>query len=187
MNTDQLAKAFGKVAWSYIFLYMDFNFLVVNVLPDWVGYLLILPALPALAERVPAVMLLKPLGVFLAVWHGLNWVLGSFGGAIEIYVLDVLEAALALYFFFQLLTNLAEIPRQLDFPEEKKLLQLRTVQAVVITLTALTIPWDSSQVLTMALAVVHLVVVLWVCGLLFALKKKLEMTSESEDEEMEHL
>lgn len=34
MNTDKLAKAFGKVAWSYIFLYMDFNFLVVNVLPD---------------------------------------------------------------------------------------------------------------------------------------------------------
>lgn len=174
MNTDQLAKAFGKVAWSYIFLYMDFNFLVVNVLPDWVGYLLILPALPALAERVPAVILLKPLGVVLALWHGLNWGLGIFGGSIEIYILDVLEAVLALYFFFQLLTNLAEILRQMGFPEEKKILQLRTVQAVLITLTALTIPWDGSQVLTMALAVIHLVVVLWVCVILFQIKKTME-------------
>lgn len=174
MNTDNLAKAFGKVAWSYIFLYMDFNFLVVNVLPDWVGYLLILSALPALAERVPAVMLLKPLGVVLALWHGLNWGLGIFGGSIEIYILDVLEAVLALYLFFQLLTNLAEILQQMEFPEEKKILQLRTVQAVLITLTALTIPWDGSQVLTMALAVIHLVVVLWVCVILFQIKKTME-------------
>lgn len=173
MNLDKLAKAFGKLAWSYIFLYMDVTLLVVKVLPDWVGFLLILSALPVLAERVPSVLLLKPLGIVLALWHGLNWGLGIFGDSMEIYILDVLEAVLALYFFFQLLTNLAEILAQLEFPEEKKILQLRTVQAVLITLTALTIPWDSSQYLTLALGIVHLVVVLWVCVLLFSIKKQL--------------
>ena len=182
MNNDKLANAFGKVAWAYVFLYMDVTLLVVNVLPKWVGFLLILSAFPVLSEHVPAMTLLRPLGLILALWHGLNWGLDIFGGSIEVYILDVLEAILALYFFFQLLTNLAEILQQLELTEAKKILTLPTVQAVLITCTALVIPLISSQWITMTLGGIHLVVVLWVCALLFGIKKKLEHSSQPMEE-----
>ena len=48
-----LAKSISRVAWSYVFLYLDVNIGVdggsLNLLPDFICYVLILYALPGLA------------------------------------------------------------------------------------------------------------------------------------------
>ena len=167
MKTKQLSEAIGWLAWSYVFLYVDFTLLVVNILPDWAAYLLILKALPVLAEWVPSAILLRPLGRILCTWCAAEWILESLGRPVDVYLLTVLISVISLYFFFQLLTNLAEILRILNFSEEKKILRLRTVQAVMFTLTALPFPWERYMWLTTGIVIIYLLIALWVCVILF--------------------
>ena len=92
-------------------------------------------------------------------------------------------SVLVLYFNFQLLTNLAEVARKYGYPEEKKMLQLRTVQAILTTVAAIPLPWEEVGYLYFGLAVVHLIVVAWICVVLFRLRKKMSLAYDAPVEE----
>lgn len=138
MGYENRYNGIGKAAWGYFFIYIDFKINSVSILPAFVGYLLFLSAIRYLRQEEPELELLRPLGVVLVLWHGLNW-LGSFfgvgpGGTWQ--VADILVSMVNLYFHFQLLTNLATIARKYQ-PEgytlDEELLRYRTVQTVVLT------------------------------------------------------
>ena len=74
-----LSGAASLVAWGYLFLYFNLNLGPVDVLPNWLGYGMMLRALPALGRAVPAAALLRPLASMLAGWQGLLWVLPILG------------------------------------------------------------------------------------------------------------
>ena len=138
MGCENRYNGIGKAAWGYFFIYIDFKINSVSLLPTFVGYLLFLSAINDLWEEERELELLKPLGIILAVWHGLNW-LGSFvgvglGGMWQ--VADILIGMVNLYFHFQLVTNLASVARKHQ-PEgyslDAELLRYRTVQTVILT------------------------------------------------------
>ncbi|MBR2409517.1 MAG: hypothetical protein IKB07_11260 [Lachnospiraceae bacterium] len=138
MGNEKRYTGIGKVAWGYLFVYFNLKINSVSLLPAFVGYLLFLSAIGDLREDERELELLKPLGIILAVWHGLNW-LGSFwnaglGGKWQ--VVDILIGMINLYFHFQLLTNLASVARRYQSERQvfdKKLLGYRTVQTVILT------------------------------------------------------
>lgn len=138
MRNEELYTGIGRTAWGYLFVYFNININSVSLLPAFVGYLLFLSAINNLREEERELELLKPLGIILAVWHGLNW-LGSFwnaglGGMWQ--VADILIGMINLYFHFQLLTNLASVARRYQ-PEgyllDAELLRYRTIQTVILT------------------------------------------------------
>ena len=140
MNRDELAGAVGKIAWGYVFLYLDFRLGTVDVLPDWVFCLLAVRALPVLAKAVPAAALLERLGILLGVWFSLLWVLEMFR-LTPPYLVLILVSALCLYFHFQLLTNLAELAERTGCGRGRSLLILRTVLTLLTTVLALPVDW----------------------------------------------
>lgn len=174
MNHKSLASAVKYIAWGYLFFYIDLNLGSLDILPNWVCFFLAVKSLPLLAEAVPSAKLLHSLGTLLGVYYVFDWLLTTIGYPIEWYLITVFIAVLALYFNFQLLTNLAEATRLGGYPQEKKILHLRTVQAVLATVAALPIPWDAHSVLGTGLAVVHLAAAAWICVVLFGLRKKME-------------
>ncbi len=138
MGDENRYNGIGKAAWGYLFIYFDFKINTVSLLPAFVGYLLFLSAINDLREEERELELLKPLGIILVVWHGLNW-LGSFWGAGPggtWQVADILIGMVNLYFHFQLVTNLASVARKYQ-PEgyslDEELLRYRTVQTVILT------------------------------------------------------
>ncbi len=139
MGYENRYNEIGKAAWGYFFIYIDFKINSVSLLPAFVGYLLFLSVINYLREEERELELLRPLGVILAIWHGINW-LASFGGADLngiLPVVDILVGLVNLYFHFQLLTNLASISRKHQ-PEgytlDAELLRYRTVQTVLLTI-----------------------------------------------------
>ena len=78
-KTMALSGAASLVAWGYLFLYLNINLGPVDILPNWLGYGMMLRALPALGSAVPAAALLRPLASMLAGWQGLLWVLPILG------------------------------------------------------------------------------------------------------------
>ncbi len=183
MEREKLEKAIKSIAWGYVLLHVNINLGSLNLLPDWLGYVLILGALPILSEAEPSALLLRPLGILLALWEGLVWGLTSLGAPPNFMALGLVAAALSLYFHFQLLTNLSALARQHNSPQEKKLLHLRTVRTLLITVLALPIPWEQHIALTTGMAVVNLIVGFWICSLLFSLRRSLmESATQTETE-----
>lgn len=171
----QLAGAVKRIAWGYVLMHVNFNLGTMDILPDWAGYLLILSVLPVLAAEEEAAKLLKPFGVILTVWEVLVWVVNLLGVQNWDWGwLSIVETVVSLYFHFQLLTNLAAVSEKYGCPETKRILTLRTVQTLLTTVLALPLPWEEYEALALLLLVVSLVVVIWICRVLFSLRRSLQ-------------
>ncbi|MGN1002756.1 MAG: hypothetical protein ACI4PC_08295 [Oscillospiraceae bacterium] len=185
---EKLTGAVKRVAWGYLFLTLNFNLGRLNILPGWLGYALILAALPALAEEGRPFRLLRPLAIGLAAWDAAVWalallgvtgeMLGSTGsiGASLVSFANLLVGVVSLYFHFQLLTDLAAVAENRGCPQAKRLLTLRTVRTLLAAAALLPLPWQSAEWLGLLLALAAVAVVAWLCVLLFSfcgsLKKK---------------
>ena len=65
MENTKLASAVLRICLSYVLMHLDINIGNLDMLPEWMGYLLILSTLKTLSEYKRASSLLKPLGVAL--------------------------------------------------------------------------------------------------------------------------
>ena len=187
---EKLCRAIKHIAWGYVLLYLDVNLATFNILPDWLGFLLILFALPALADEVPSAALLRPFAILLAAWEGFEWLAKLFGASIgvDLTVPFLIVNVIVLYFHFQLLTDLAALSEKYGCPQTRKLLQLRTVNTLIATALALPLPWEQTEWLAIAALLVYGAIVIWICFVLFGLKRSLteeENNEETEEEETE--
>lgn len=177
MERQRLTDGLKMIAFGYLLLHLNINLGTCNVLPNWLGYLLILKALPILGEYEPSALLLTPIGTLLAVWEGALWGMALFSLTPDIYLLRVVASVIALYFHFQLLTNLADIAQKFGCKERRSILMLRTVRTILITLVALPIPWESIKVLSVWIAIIYVFVAIWICVVLFSFRRSLNEES----------
>ena len=179
---EKLCQAVRLIAWGHILLYLHFNLETIDILPDWLGYVLMLRALPALSEEESSANLLKPLGIALAVWEGFMWIAALLGIDTSVGVVTVISyviTVVSMYFHFQLLTNLASAAEKYNCEHSGKILLLRTVNTILILVLALPFPWDKAEAATIILLVAMAIVTIWKCFVLFSVKKELEgMISE---------
>lgn len=178
---QNLCRAIKYIAWAYVLIYLDINLGTFNILPNWLGFLLILHALPALAEAVSSAALLRPFAILLAAWEGFEWLAKLFGGTIstDFMMVSLISTVITLYFHFQLLTDLATLSEQHCCPQTDKILHLRTVNTLIATALALPLPWQKIEWFAIAALLVYGAIVIWLCFVLFGLKRSL---TEEEDE-----
>ena len=144
----QLAGVCGSVALGYLLIHLEINLGTLDILPDWVGFLLMVEAIGELAEQQPSARLLRPLGLLLAAWNFVAWVDAIFsidlswgGGFSDLPVLALVIRVVSLYFHFQLLTNIADAAEGY-IPDQCAILRRRrTMQTLFLTLIALPLPW----------------------------------------------
>ena len=170
---EQLCKAVKQIAWGYVLLHLNINLGTLNILPDWLGYYWMLSSLPVLAKEEPSAALLRPLGLLLTAWAALLWLAALIGAVLPTEGMDLIITVVSLYFHFQLLTNLAAIARTYDCPQEERILRLRTVRTLLITLLFLPLPWEDTLPAAFAVILLHLIVAIWICSVLFSLRNSL--------------
>lgn len=184
MNTEfeKLCRGVSKAAWAYFFLYFDFNLFLLNVLPDFVCYILLWQAIGLLSGEERDLELLRPLCVLLGARSGIDYLLSVFGISVSAVplvdmLLLILDAA-ALYFHFQLFTDFARIAQRYQREGEsldRRMLKLRAVQAILTTLTAVVVylfPQPQRyEMLYIAITIAALVVAMMLMFGLFALRR----------------
>lgn len=186
-DIQKLCGAIKYIALGYVLLYFDINLGKLSLLPDWLGFLLILRTLPALAEHVPSAALLRRLAILLIAWHAVKWSATLFNIPTESYpawqILSLIIAVLSLYFHFQLLTDLATLSEEHGCPQTASLRRLRTVNTLIGTAFAIPLPWEKSEWLAIVTLVVYLVVWIWISIVLFGLKNDLALEEKLAEEE----
>lgn len=101
-----IRKALSEAIWGYVFLYFNLNIGTVDLLPEFVGWILLLSAVRGLEKERRDLKLLRPFAHVMIVLSVLEW-LGSFLGLSVgglFLPLDLVIAAVRLYFHFQFLT-----------------------------------------------------------------------------------
>lgn len=191
-NDEKLYRGVSHAAWAYFFLYFNVNLGSLNILPDFVCYLLLWSAIGCLEEEERDLALLRPLCVLLGVWAGADWVLTLLGGTLDgrFLPMDLLISVAAIYFHFQLFTDFAHLAARYQPQGEEldgRLLRLRTVHTLLLTAVAVlgycfpngaqftfpgsSLPEGTAGFLLMGMALAGLVVALMLMFGLFALRK----------------
>ena len=198
-NHEKLYRGVSHAAWAYFFLYFDINLGSLNILPDFVCYLLLWSAIGCLEEEERDLTLLRPLCVLLGVWAGADWVFTLFQEPLDgqFPPVDLFLAVAAIYFHFQLFPDFAHLAARYQPPGEeldRSLLRLRTVHTLLLTAVAvLTWPFPNGTqlsfsdgsfqeklagLLLLGLALAGLVVALMLMFGLFSLRKYFRPTEE---------
>lgn len=66
-------RGLTKIAWGYVFLHLNLNLGTLNVLPNWVGYLLFFSAITLLGDQLRDLTLLKPFCILLGARELADW------------------------------------------------------------------------------------------------------------------
>lgn len=175
------ATAVKRIAYAYIFLYLNINLGTINLLPEWIGYIYILSAIPLIEEKEQSAQYLRIPLLILAGWAGISWLAAIFGFSPDWKIIYIFPLALRLYMHFQLLTNIADIAAYFGLNEAAaKIKKLRSLSVIFDTALQLmsTLLLDNPYIL-LALAVAPLVVVVIIFFSLFSLKNNIvELQSE---------
>ena len=175
MNLENLTKSIHRIAFAHVVLHLNINLGTLNILPDWLGYAMILSGLNDLAEEEPSAALLRPLGKLLLWWWGAMWIFQLLDTEVDgggfVYIVSVIR----LYFQFQLLTNIAAIAVKYAPDCEGRILRLRTVMTLVVTGYTLVSAVTVHVAITAVTAVVYCVSAVWLCRELMELSNRLEL------------
>lgn len=192
---EKLYRGTSHAAWGYLFYYLDINLGSVSILPRFVGYLLFLWAIRYLRDQRRDLTLLRPLGLLLALFYGADWLASWLGTTIDgqFLVLDLVIGAASLYFHFQFLTDCAALAAAYQAPGDtldRRLLRWRTMQTVLITVTAIILSinstgplgkaWDRAAfILTIVCLIASLCLTLCLMAALFALRRLFREDAEN--------
>ena len=175
-----IPKALSHIAWGNLLILLDFSLNRLDLLPNWVGYLLIFYAIGWLAGELRDLPLLRPFCTLLLLAELADWVAVFLTGEAltgRLFLVNALLVCVSLYFHFQLLTDLAGLAgrREEAGPLARRLRICRNVDAVTRVL-ALLLAWlPGPEGLLTALAALLVIVGLVVCIIiahdLFALRR----------------
>ncbi len=171
-----------RVGWSYVLLHLDINLGTVDILPAWVGYLIILRSLPVLGKQRSSALLLKPFSWLLLFTSLADWLAKIIGSSLQqmlifdglAFLLDLILVLVRLYFHFQLLTDIAVIAKQENYPYVKELLNVRLVYTISMTIVALPFWFDGDQyrgAIGIGIALINVVAAVMICRRLLRLGK----------------
>lgn len=177
---EQLCSAIKKIFWGYILLYFNINLGTIDILPGWLGYIFFYQAINnGIDMEEESVKLLKPICTILAVYNFITWFLNMFAISTDIYIVNEVVAVIALYFHFQLLTNLANIAHKYGCEQKQSLLHLRTVHTILMTILAFTVHFEEIYWLSLCIVVVQVVIMICICFVLSKFKYTIEDLPEN--------
>lgn len=169
-----LGMAVKKIAWGYILIHSAISIGTLDLLPDWLGFSFMLAAIRKLQEEEESMGLLEPLAKILIVWNAIVWAGKFLGWNLEAFPFAIIINIVGIYFHFQMLTNLASIAEKRESERGKSIRILRTVETLMNTVLTIMLYLHISEGWMIAVAIVGLIGVIWICSVLFGLARELE-------------
>lgn len=180
MKSDHYLRALSHIAWAYIFLLLNIsignNSVNINLLPAWIGWLLIFQALPEIEKQERTAVLLRPVATLLGIWDAVCWITSVFtGNSLSLPLLQLIISSLNLYFHFQFFTDLASAAKSHGLTNHcRRMLRMRTFATIynaVITVLSFVWPLDLFSGISLFLVTgVTLFLIVWILATLFSFR-----------------
>lgn len=173
---EQLCKSIKKIGWGYVMLYFSINIGTIDILPSWWSYIMFFREgiEGGLIQEEESVKLLKPIGLVLGIYGLITWLLTMFTIPTDMLLINEIISVLSLYYHFQLLTNLANIAKKYQCPQERALLNLRTIQTILLTILSFVVHFEDLYELSIVFMIIQIIVMIFICIYLRKFKHALE-------------
>ncbi len=150
-------KAIKNVAWSIILSTFHINIGVFDILPDWLGYILLFSAVKAISDVQPTAGLLKPFAVIIIADSILDTVLKFMGTSVGIYVYNLVISVIYIYIYFQILTDIWHTASHCNTDTGWLIPPLRNITTVTHTIAFVLMSMEGNSYVIIAAAVVNIV------------------------------
>ncbi len=70
---NSLIGGISKIAWGFVFILFHFKINSIDLLPDFIGYILVAIGIGSLSENLGHLKLLRPLSIIIAIWAASVW------------------------------------------------------------------------------------------------------------------
>lgn len=196
MNTyEKLYNGITQAAFGYLFIFININLGTVNIIPDFVGYILFLSAISRLKEFIAELALLRTLGIIMTAWHFADWIFTIIGwqGNNIVQIIGIIITIINLYFHFQLLTDfstMAKMYQRKDCTYNVKILSYRTFIVIILTFSAIfsffvpLLGEMTTMIISAILALCGVTASILLLAALFGLRKNLSTEEEYPPEEI---
>ncbi len=72
-ENNSLRRGISQIAWGFVFILFHFKINSIDLLPDFVGYILAAIGIGSLADALGHLKILKPLSIVIAIWTASLW------------------------------------------------------------------------------------------------------------------
>jgi hypothetical protein len=153
---------------GFIFIFLDFNLNLDNstieLIPDFIGYLIMLGGLRVMAGESPAFAKVRPHAVFMAFYTGIVWLLEVFGVTVSLgalsFLLGIASLVISLYISYTIIIGVRDMESRygthLNSDSLKTAWNLLTVSTILAYLLLLLVP-----VLSVLCIIVSLIAAIW--------------------------
>ena len=133
-----IASALRLLAWGMIFILLDINLNIFDILPDIFGWALLLSGVSRVAKHRAEAEHLRVFALILLAGSAIEFFEKVFGGEFYsgFYAVFVLMCVISLYFYFALFTFVASFAREYSPERERGILICRNIYSAVFCFNA---------------------------------------------------
>ena len=172
--TNEIIIGLKNIALGYIFIMFRINLGTIDILPDFIGYVLIYKGIKILLNIVTSLKLLQNFAVLLGVISFIKWILAIFNSNIRIYLISVIITIITLYFDFQLITDIMEIATKSRYLHVSDLKLLRNMKVIIYTVIYLMTYFFINETIMVILIFIQLGICLLIVYMIYDLAKWIE-------------
>ena len=178
-----IASALRLLAWGMIFILLDINLNIFDILPDIFGWALLLSGVSRVAKHRAEAEHLRVFALILLAGSAIEFFEKVFGGEFYsgFYAVFVLMCVISLYFYFAFFTCIAAIAREYSSEREKGILWCRNIYSAVFCFnTVVSVLEMNYTVLNFVGVLINVVMMVAICFFVFLLSEEI---SRGEDKE----
>ena len=153
---NRYPKAVSRVAWWYFLTTFNLYIGVFDLLPDWLGYILLCMAIEGMFTVQPTAELLHIPAAILAVYTVVNTMFTAVGGELP-YPVSAVFYAIYLYVHYQVCTNIYDTVKLLGTEKGQKIALHRDITTVTYTALMLAQNFMRTSVVFYGIMVIHIV------------------------------
>ncbi len=195
-DNNSIYNAITKIAFAYILILIKIMIVTIDILPDFIGYLMILNAAASLKNECKSISLLKSFCVILAIWNFITFIFDLFGinsvtvpvdavSVIIVYIISFITmiiSIISIYFNYQMSTEMSLLAAKYHNDKLSKTFITRrniitVCQTVIFLINNITpvfngIPDDIRYYLMIIPGLIALAVMFLIVSALFSLRKE---------------
>ncbi len=181
MGKEQLKYGTDYVAWGYFWFVFNINFMGIELFGPWIGYLMVLTAIPMIELYEPEIKLLRPVAMFLIFCEWAEILRSAISMNLSIntvvnrYIFKAVVNVLGCYLKFQLITNINTALEDSGI-EIKSLLTARNIQVITGTVVCIIVDLAPAPLFNLAwpAAIVNIITGFYIVWLLNTASRQLK-------------
>lgn len=162
------SKAIKNVAWYIVLISYHFNIGSIDILPDWLGYILLYKAIETIGKIQPSARLLKKFSAIMFADSVFRIACKIFDFTMQSYVYGLIIAVIHIYLDFQILTDIWHTAQEYQSASCDKIPMLRNITTFTYTISFVFLYSDWNAYVTIGAAVINIIMKTYLAFVLFS-------------------